>query len=210
MRAAVLSESSADEAAVRILADGLLGRKTQQIVSPPLRTRGWPSALQVVPSLLKHLYYRTDAEAFVLVVDSNRSPVHQNAHDQPGGADQQCRLCRLRESVARVQSQLRPISGRPAIKTAIGLAVPSIEAWYRCGVDPHVNEATWILGLRTGSCSHTRSSLKQDVYGTDRPSLEMETKFAVEAARRLVQDLAQLERLFPNGFGSLARDVRNW
>lgn len=210
MKVAVLSESLADEAAIRILVDGILGRQTQLITPPRLRTRGWPSVLQVLPSVLKHLHYRTDAEAFVLVVDSNDSPVHQNAHDQPGGADQQCRLCQLREVVGRVQSQLRPVSGRPPIKTAAGLAVPGIEAWYRCGLDPHVTEAAWIQALQSRTYPYTKNSLKRDVYGTDRPSLDLETQRAVEEARRLVRNLPVIEGLFPNGFGVLARGVRSW
>jgi hypothetical protein len=37
-----------------------------------------------------------------------------------------------------------------------------------------------------------------------------ETQVATAAAQRLTQDLPTLEQLFPNGFGPLARDVRNW
>jgi hypothetical protein len=34
------------------------------------------------------------------------------------------------------------------LKIAIGLAVPAIEAWLLCGVDPHITEAAWINGLK--------------------------------------------------------------
>ena len=40
MKVAVLSESPADEAAIRILIDGILGRPTQSADMPPIRTRG--------------------------------------------------------------------------------------------------------------------------------------------------------------------------
>ena len=40
MKVAVLSESPADEAAIRILIDGILGRPTQPADMPPIRTRG--------------------------------------------------------------------------------------------------------------------------------------------------------------------------
>lgn len=83
MTLAVLSESQAEEAAIRILVNGILGRETRPVAGPPLRSRGWPSVLNVLPSVLKHLYYRTDAEAFVVVVDSNTSPVHQIGHNLP-------------------------------------------------------------------------------------------------------------------------------
>jgi hypothetical protein len=96
------------------------------------------------------------------------------------------------------------------IKTAIGLAVPAIEAWYRCGLDPHVNEATWARKLKSEKVVYTRRSLKFRVYGTERPSIKLETARAIEAANQLANDLSVLEGLFPCGFGAFARDVRSW
>lgn len=210
MKVAVLSESPADEAAVRVLVDGVLGRQTQAVTIAPLRTRGLSGVFEVLPAVLKQLHYHTDAEALVVVVDSDHSPVHNDGHEQPDGAETGCRLCKLRRVVAQVRGQLRPISNRPSIKTALGVAVPAVEAWYRCGLDPHVTEATWIMGLQSGSYPYTRNRLKQAVYGTDRPPLTLETRRATEEAQRLVRDLSLLERLFPAGFGSLARGVRGW
>ena len=155
MKVAILSESSADEAAVRILVDGLLGRQSLPIHPPPLRSRGWPSVRQILPAVLKHLYYQTDAEALVVVVDSNHSPVHQEAHDQPEGGDERCRLCQLRKAVDRVQGEVRLLPNRPRIKTAVGIAVPAIEAWFLCGSDPRVSEAAWVDGLQSESCPYT-------------------------------------------------------
>lgn len=210
MKVAVLSESPADEAAVRILVDAILGRQTQPVGIFPLKARGWSATFAVLPTVLKHIHYRTDAEALVVVVDSDDSPVHLPTHEQPGGVVQECRLCRLRQVVDQEQKQLRPVSNRPSIKTALGVAVPAIEAWYRCGVDPHVTEAAWILALQSRSYPYTRNSLKQDVYGMERPLLALETRRATEEAQRLLQSLALLESLFPAGFGSLAREVRGW
>lgn len=210
MRVAILSESSADEAAIRILVGGILGEPTHPISPPSLRSRGWPSVRQVLPTVLKHLHYHTDAEGLILVVDSNHSPVHQSAHDETGGANPQCRLCQLREIVGRVLTHLTPVPNRPPIRTAVGLAVPAIEAWYRCGVDPHVTEAAWVLALQSGSYPYTTTSLKRAVYGTERYSLELETRCATEEAQRLAQNLNALEQMFPGGFGALASEVRNW
>lgn len=162
------------------------------------------------PPVLKHLHYHTDAEALVLVVDSNHSPVHLSAHDQPGGAHQQCRLCELRGIVNRVLGYVTPVPNRPSIKTAVGLAVPTIEAWYRCGPDPRVTEAAWANGLQQGRFPYSKNDLKQAVYGTDRPSLDLETRRGTEEAQRLAQNLDVLEQMFPGGFGALANDVRNW
>jgi hypothetical protein len=207
MNVAVFSESLADEAAVQILVESILGEQIQPVSLPLLRTRGWPSISYDLPMVLKHLHYRTNAQGLVVVVDSDESPVHLSTHEQLGGADTQCRTCQLRGVVIQVQNQLRPIINRAPIKTAIGIAVPAIEAWYRCELDPHVMEAAWIQALQSGNYPYTKRSLKQDVYGAVRtPKMNR----AVEEARRLAQNLAELETWFPNGFGALARDVRGW
>jgi hypothetical protein len=127
MKVAVLSESEADEAAIRILVDGVLGISTEPISGPSLRSRGWPSVDQVLPSVLKHLHYRTDADGFVVVVDSDDSPVHDASHDESGASAEGCRLCLIRAHLGQVQKELRAL-GRPVLKTAVGLACPCIEA----------------------------------------------------------------------------------
>ena len=119
-------------------------------------------------------------------------------------------MCQIRQIVDSVLGQLRPVQGRPQIKVAVGIAVPAVEAWYRCGLDPHVTEAAWIASLPSDPFPYTTRSLKEDVYETSRPSLDLETRRATEEAHRLVQDLQLLEQCFPTGFGILARDVRGW
>jgi hypothetical protein len=119
-------------------------------------------------------------------------------------------VCQLHAVVANTAGQLRHIQGRPLMKMGIGIAVPAIEAWYRCGVDPHVTEAAWIQALQSKIYPYTRVSLKEAVYGVSRPSRVLKTGRGTEEARRLVQDLLCLEQWFPNGFGLLAEGVRNW
>lgn len=210
MKVAILSESSADEAAIRILLENILGRKIQEVPSLPLRSRGWPSVIRVLPTVLKYLHYRTDAESLVVIVDSDDSPIHQSEHDVIGGKDSQCRLCQLRNVVSSETSRLRPVIGRSPIKTALGLAVPAIEAWYVCGLDPHVYEATWNRKLQSEPITYTRKTLKKTIYGTERPTIEIELEHAMKAANRLASNLSLLEQLFPSGFGAFAQDVRNW
>ena len=210
MKLAVFSESSADEAAVRILTEGVLGRQTTSISGPPIRARGWPSVRGVLPSLIRHLHYQTDAEGLILVIDSNHSPIHQPAHDVPAGADKDCRFCLVSLTVDQVQSALRSVHGRTAIKIAIGLAVPCIEAWYLCGLDPHVSEAAWARGLVSRQLPYSGKELKRRAYGTDRPSLSLETDRARAEAQRLAHNCEILESNFPNGFGALARRLRTW
>jgi hypothetical protein len=211
MKIAVLSESSADEAAIRILVDGIRQQPAEPVALDRFRARrGWQTVLSILPAVLKHLHYQTDAEALVVVLDSDRSPVHVPDHEKAGGADRKCRLCCLQERAQQTQADLRPVAGRSSIHVAIGLAVPTLEAWYRCGHDPHVTEAVWIQALQTGKYPYDSNRLKQDVYGTDRPSLQLETQRMIEEATRLAQNLIELERWFPNGFGALARVVRGW
>ena len=207
MKLVVLSESPEDEAAIRILVDAILGIQTDHVAPPFLRTRGWSPLLNVLPGILKQLHYHSDAEALVVIVDSDDSAPHQQTHSSPDAAN--CRLCRLRSLADQVQSRLTEVPDRAPLKTGFGLAVPSLEAWLRCGVDPHAIEATLMQKQDAGSRAFRRQ-LKRDVYGTDRPSQQIRMARAVEEAQRLVQMLDEFERCFPDGFGSFARDVRSW
>jgi hypothetical protein len=211
MKVAIFSESSADEAAIRVLLDGLLGEETVAPQMPPIRSRGVEAVRQNAPMVLRHLRYRTDAEALVIVQDSDRTPPHVEAHDQPGGSDPNCRLCEMWSILEPVTTQFRK-QGLFSIKVALGLAVPQIEAWYLLGHDPHVSEASWINARKQGRSPFSREELKRKVYGTDRPSLELEITRAKEEAERIVREgrLADLEQSFPGGFGVQAGDVRSW
>lgn len=210
MKIAIFSESPENEEAIRIIVECLLGKATETARLPNLQARGWPGVKGSITAVLRHLHYSTEAEALIVVVDSDDSPVHHNNHDQPGGADLKCRLCYLRNEVERIQNQLKPKAGHSQIKVTIGLAVPAIEAWYRAGIDPQVTETAWIQGLQSRRPPYSRNDLKQAVYSTPRPSRQLEQRRGIEEAQRLAQDLNLLEKLFPIGFGSLARSMRSW
>ena len=100
------------------------------------------------------------------------------------------------------------VHGKAGFLVAVGLAVPAIEAWYLCGVDHHVTEATWINARLQGvSPPYSRLSLKEAVYGSTRnPTISK----AEEAATRLCGTLPLLEQDFPVGFGMFASEVRGW
>lgn len=210
MKVAIVSESPADEAAVRILVNGVLGRQIQSVSFSSRRAPGISGVFNVLPVLLKELYYHTDTDGIVVVVDGDHSPIHVDGHDQPGQVVEQCRLCRLRQIVNRARSGLRYVSGRFPLKVALGVAVPTIEAWYQCGIDAHVNEASWRMALQSRSYLYTTKSLKQSVYGMNRLPLTLETQRAVEEAQRLSQNLSLLETHFPTGFGALMQNLRSW
>jgi hypothetical protein len=208
MKIAIFSESPADEAAVEILTAGILRLPVERFEVRHLRSRGWPSVLQNLPAVIKYLHYQTDADGLVVVVDSNHSQPHRVSGGTP--CDDRCRLCKLRSTVDRAIAELRPVASRATLKVAVGMASPAIEAWYLCGKDPNVKERAWEDGIRSGSCPYTRNELKQRVYGTDRPSLTVETMKAVEEAKRLANDIDSLLAANPIGFGALVEDLKNW
>ena len=209
MKLAFLSESPADEAALHLLVGYVLGEPIE-LVTPSLRARGWPSVEQVLPPILRHLHFHTDAQGLVVVVDSDDSPVHTTEHEAPGYHHPFCRLCRLRAVFRRTLKNLPPARGRTSPLRAIGLAVPAIEAWLLCGRDERVTEQAWVDGQSRGMLPYTRRELKARVYGTSRPTLPLQTSRAIEEITRHRGDVRRLEYDFPNGFGALVRDLRAW
>jgi hypothetical protein len=208
MKLAILSESPADEAALRVLIEGVLGEPVQ-LVQASLRARGWPSVAQVLPAIIRHLHFNTDAEGLAVVVDADDSIVHTAPHDAPGYFHPHCRLCQLRAVFRQTVKKLPPARGRERILRGVGVAVPAVEGWYLCGRDESVSEEAWINGQAAGNPPYTRRQLKWRVYGTDRPSLPHEIRCALEDARRHARDTRRLENDFP-GFRSLASDLRTW
>jgi hypothetical protein len=209
MNIAILSESPVDEAALRVLVRGVLGKGFNQ-VSPTLRARGWPSVEIVLPAVLRHLHFNTRADGLVVVVDSDDSVVHTAEHEAPGYHHAYCRICRLRAVFRRTLKNLPPAQGRDRVLRAVGLCVPALEAWLLCGRDTAITEAAWMQGQASGRLPYTRRELKWRVYGTDRPSLPHAMERAVFEASRHHGDLRRMENDFPNGFGALARDLRGW
>ena len=79
MKLAILSESPADEAALQVLVGYVLGEPFATLKTA-LRARGWPSVEQVLPPIIRHLHFNTDADGLVVVVDSDDSIVHTPEH----------------------------------------------------------------------------------------------------------------------------------
>jgi hypothetical protein len=206
MKLAILSESPADELAIKVLIDGIRGEINELIAHEKvnLRSHGWPHTLKVLPGVLRFLHYQTEVESLAVVVDSDDEPLHERSHVPRQNPS--CRLCKLRVTA----DSFRPSgpSTRAPIKVAIGLAVPAIEAWFQCGVDPRVNEAAWIRKQNFGeSIGYDRMTLKKSIYNSTRI---LDTQKAVEAAENLVPRIDMLDKLFPGGFGTFSNDIRNW
>lgn len=215
MKVAIISESPRDEAALKVLVDGVIGSPTERIAAF-VRTRpgGWPHVLQSLSSALPFLHYRTEAEALVVVADSDNSVIHQHSHEEVGGAVIGCRLCELRQTI---KDKMMDIQGKPRyqpsqslLKVAVGVAVPSIEAWYLCLSDSHISEAAWRRKLEGERSTYTSASLKEKVYGVDPISEKRSRELAVAAASSLTHNLPALEERFRVGFGHLADEIRKW
>ena len=206
MKLAILSESPADEIALRVLVEAVLGAPPK-FVQPGLRARGWPNVAQLLPAVIRHLHFNTDATALVVVVDADDSVVHNAEHDRPDYFHPHCRMCQLRAVFRQTVKNFPPAHGRARLLRAIGIAVPAVEAWYLCGRDPSVSEFAWAEGQARGVVPYTRADLKRRVYETDRPSLPHEIRCALHEVERFRRDPRRLENDFPN-FAALARDLR--
>jgi hypothetical protein len=206
MRVALLSESPADEAVLRVLVASVLGA-SPQFAAAGFRARGWPNVAQLLPAVIRHLHFNTDTNVLVVTCDSDDSTVHAPAHDAPGYFHPQCRMCQLRAVFRQTVKKLPPARGRDRVLRAVGVAVPALEAWLLCGREDNVTEASWVNGQGSGRLPYTRAELKWRVYGTDRPSLPHEIRCALREAERHRRDSRRLEFDFP-GFEALARDLR--
>jgi hypothetical protein len=208
MKVSILSESPVDEAAIRILAEAIL-RQPLDVVQPRIRPGGWAATINAVPLELKRLYYNTDTEGLLIVVDSDDSPPHESSHVASPILD--CRVCQIESEVRQVRAALNVIPRRVELKVAIGLPVPAIEAWFQCGKDPHAAEAPILRELAEGRVLfNTRRRLKRAVYGSGPYVTGHQVDIAVREARRLAADLDTLRSRFPRGFGSFYESLATW
>jgi hypothetical protein len=207
MKVALLSESPADEAVLRVLVEAILGQ-APKVTPAGFRARGWPNVIQVLPSVIRHLHFNTDVDALIVTCDSDDSPVHTAAHDAPQYYHPRCRMCQLRAVFRQTNKRLPAAHGRARVLRVVGVAVPALEAWLLCGRDNAVSEAAWLAGQESGRAPYTRAELKWRVYQTDRPSLPHEIACALREVERHRRDLRRLEYDFP-GFAALKRDLKS-
>ncbi len=209
MKIEFFSESPADQAAMAVFTEGILGQPPERI-DRGLEGRGVTGVLKALDGVFRGVYFNTDAEGLVVVVDSDDTELHDANHDKPGGGGENCRLCEVRKIIAKARKNLKARPSGSQLKVAIGLAVPAIEAWYLVGKNHQIGEAAWRAGLAAGRPPCDRRQLKMEVYDTDRPSLEHETECAVKEAQRIIGDIEAIEKAFPAGFGSMASEIRSW
>jgi len=213
VKIAIFSESPTDEAALKILIEGVLGEEIEEIPYPNhLRSRG-SGVPRDVPFVLRAVYYNTEAEFLVIVRDSDDSPIHKKEHFEPKNKEaERCRLCDLTRKVKTALENLTPMAGKENFKVAVGVAIPAIESWLLCGKKPSANEATWINNQKEKGFStyNDRQNLKVELYGAAVTSKAIMIERGTKAAKRLADNIQQLEQLFPEGFGSLSNEIRGW
>jgi hypothetical protein len=209
MKVGYYCESPADQAAMAVFVEGILGQKPEPI-NMDLEAHSVPGFFKALDGVLRGVHYNSDADGLVVVVDNDNAELHEPAHDEPNAKADRCRLCEIRKIITRARSQLKTRQGRPELKLAIGVTVPAVEAWYLVGKDHQVGEAAWKVGIESGKPPFTKPQLKQLVYGTDRPAIELETERAVAEARRIISRLGDLEAAFPVGFALMAQEIRSW
>ena len=213
MKIAIFSEFTTDENVLKILVEGIIGEEIEIVPYPnKLQSRG-SGVPRDVPAVLSSVYYNTEAEFLIIVRDSDDTPIHKKDHDEPNNKEiEKCRFCELHKIVESALEHLTHKQGKENFKVAIGVAVPAIEAWLLCGVNPHASEATWINKQKEKGFNlySNRKKLKAALYGSNISSDKTKVERGMESAKRLAQNIEQLETFFPDGFGSLANEVRSW
>lgn len=204
MKIAVLAESLADRRAIEVLASAILDREIEFEAIQP-RSGGFHAVVSAIGPTLRSLHYRRLADGLIVVVDSDNTPV------DPQDADG--RVQRIQNGIAQVQANLTSMPDFDPIKTAVGVAAPSLEAWLLFGIDNQCTETSWIVRMNEGQLSATEiRRLKEKLYGTDRPDLVLETERMVGRSTDLIREdrLEALAQAFPYGFGQLLNDLRGW
>lgn len=204
MRVAVFSEGRPDERVLRIFVPALLGAPVEWVDLKPI-ARGWPAVLNLLPAIVEELHTRGEADALVVLANADETPVTV----VPGSGLP--RRERLRSATDEALSRLTPRAGQGPLRVAIGVAAPCLEAWLLVGrSETSCVEADLERGLTAAQALALKKDLKQQLYGTARPAEALAMSRMAAEAKRLADDLMSLERLFPVGFGALAREVRAW
>lgn len=204
MKIAVLAESPADRRAIEVLASAILDREVEFGAIQP-RSGGFHAVVSAIGPTLRGLHYRRLADGLIVVVDSDNTPIAPQ--------DANGRVQHIQNEIAQVQANLASMPDFDPIKTAVGVAAPSLEAWLLFGIDNQCTETSWIICRNDGQLSATEiRRLKEQLYGTDRPDLVLETERMVGRSTDLIREdrLEALAQAFPYGFGQLLNDLRGW
>lgn len=204
MIVSILSESVYDEAALRPIVEALLGAPIELVGPPGLRGRGWPAVRTSLPTVVRELWYNSDAAGLVCVVDANGSHFDCSA----GSAE---RLTEISSLVTETLADLRQQPRSCPLCVAVGLGMPSFDAWLVPPEQPEQSEAVWDAARRSRVTSRQYTmELRRKAYGGARKRGPDQVGDAERIGRAAAARASDLERLFPIGFGGLARSLREW
>lgn len=101
MKIEFFSESPADQAAMAVFVEGLLGAPPESIMD--LQAHGVAGVLNALDGVIRGVHYNSDAEGLVVVVDCDETEFHDSSHDTPGGGGERCRFCKLHKIITQAQ-----------------------------------------------------------------------------------------------------------
>ena len=78
--------------------EAILGQPIELIETKVQRPPG-STGVKVLPGVVNHLYYQTDADALVVVIDSDDTPVHHTDHEGEGNENPLCRICAINAAI---------------------------------------------------------------------------------------------------------------
>lgn len=211
MKIAFFSESKIDETVLKNLVEEISESEIEETdIRKKLRFRSSSHLVKNLSVVISSVHYNSDAKFLVIASDSDDYPVHISQHDINENGE--CHLCRLRKIVKNSLAEMQAVEGKEMLKVAIGVPVPAIEAWLLFGKNPQVSENTWIRKQNGEKINYNRKKLKTELYGGERVSEEKKIEISIKAIERIVENqlLDDLEKSFPQGFGSLSNEVKSW
>ena len=111
MKIGFFSESPADQAALAVFTEGILGEPPEPILNMDLQAHGATSVLSALDGVVRGVHYNSDAEGLVVVVDCDDTELHDLTHDAPGGGEH-CRLCQIRKIIAQARKRVSATTSR--------------------------------------------------------------------------------------------------
>ena len=91
MKIGYYCESPADQAAMAIFAQGILGQPPEPI-NMDLEAHSVPGFFGALDGVFRGVHYNSDADGLIVVVDCDDTELHEPGHDAPGKAGERCRL----------------------------------------------------------------------------------------------------------------------
>jgi hypothetical protein len=201
MKVAIFSESAHDEEALRVILDGVLQIKTEA-EAHNLESNGWHNVIKRLPTAIRKLHYQTETAGLLVVVDADRSSLKM------GEAGNRREV--LKTIVKATLASLGPVAQKPALKVAIGVAMPALEAWLLSPDDVTLCEANWERALSSEIDTDIGKRLKRQLFGVERPDSFVRRDLVLKAAHRCIPHLSVLRDRFPNGFGKMVEDILAW